>query len=359
MPQRKQVTWAQLRVGALVIASLAVLAVGIFFISGEVGFLSRKYSLKAYFSTASGLRPGSQVRIAGIPVGAVENIRLSEFVEPERAVEVTLRVPRDYRDQIRVDSEASLQTAGLLGETFVNISRGHPGQPALEEGGVLKSSEEVDARQIMANTNDVITNLRALSARLNNITEQIEEGQGTVGKLIYDPGLYNRLNATTASVNRIVARVESGEGTVGKLLKDETLYERTTASIDRLDQILDEVQHGKGSLAKFINDPGVYDNVNQLVVRADTLVENINQGEGTLGKLVKDPTVYNRLSDTLDNINVITARIERGEGTLGKLSTDPTMFTNLSESAESLKEFLTELRKNPKKYLTVRLRLFW
>lgn len=359
MPQRKQLTWAQLRVGALVIASLAILAVGIFFISGEVGFLSRKYPLKVYFSTASGLRPGSQVRIAGIPVGAVDRIRLSEFVEPERAVEVTLRVPRDYRDQIRADSEASLETAGLLGETYVNISRGNPQQPVVSEGGVLKSTEVVDAKQIMSNANDVITNLRALSARLNNITEQIEKGQGTVGKLIYDPGLYNRLNETTASVNRIVARVESGEGTVGKILKDETLYARTTASIDRLDKILDEVQHGQGSLAKFINDPSVYDNVNQLVARADTLVSNVNQGQGTLGKLVTDPTLHNRLTETLDNIKVITERIERGEGTLGKLSTDPTMFNNLSESAQSLKEFLTEFRKNPKKYLTVKLRLFW
>jgi phospholipid/cholesterol/gamma-HCH transport system substrate-binding protein len=89
------------------------------------------------------------------------------------------------------------------------------------------------------------------------------------------------------------------------------------------------------------------------------MVENINQGQGTLGKLATDPTLYNRLNDTLQNINVITDRIERGEGTLGKLSTDPTMFNNLSASADSLKEFLTEFRKNPKKYLTVKLRLFW
>jgi phospholipid/cholesterol/gamma-HCH transport system substrate-binding protein len=359
MPQRRQVTWAQLRVGALVIASLVVLAIGIFFISGEVGFLSRKYSLKAYFSTASGLRPGSQVRIAGIPVGAVDQIRISDFIEPERAVEVTLRVPHSYREEIRANSEASLETAGLLGETYVNITRGNPEEPVVPEQGVLKSSEEADVKRIMANTNDVITNLRTLSARLNNITEQIEKGEGTVGKLLYDPGLYNRLNDTVASVNRVVNRVESGEGTVGKLLKDETLYERTTASINRLDQILDEVQHGQGSLAKFINDPGVYNNVNRLVTRADTMVENINQGQGTLGKLATDPTLYNRLNDTLQNINVITDRIERGEGTLGKLSTDPTMFNNLSASADSLKEFLTEFRKNPKKYLTVKLRLFW
>src|SRR3972149_1365079 len=100
MPQRKQVTWAQLRVGALVIVSLAVLGIGIFFISGEVGFFSRKYTLKTYFSGAGGLREGSQVRVAGIPAGVVDRIRISPFPEPGRSVEVEMRVQRRYRNEI-------------------------------------------------------------------------------------------------------------------------------------------------------------------------------------------------------------------------------------------------------------------
>ncbi|MBZ5513515.1 MAG: MlaD family protein [Acidobacteriia bacterium] len=358
MPQRKQISWAQLRVGMMVLVSLAVFGVGVFFISGQVGIFTRKYTLKTYFSGAAGLRAGSQVRLAGVPVGAVESIRISDFAEPERTVEVTMRVPVSYRKEIRTDSVARLQTAGLLGDAYVDISRGQPDQPVVASGGVVKSAEEADIKRIVQNTNDVISNLRVLSDKLNDITGQIQAGKGSLGKIIYDQTFYNRMNQVTASVQNVVARVERGEGTIGKLMTDETLYNRTVASIDRLNKVLDDVQTGKGSLAKFLNDPSVYNQVEQLVGRANTMVDNVNKGQGTLGKLATDPQLYNRMNETFDHLNTVSARIDQGQGTLGKLSTDPTLFNNLSTSSQSLREFLTEFRKNPKKYLTLRIRLF-
>src|SRR6516165_5746455 len=94
MPQRKEINWSQLRVGILVAVSLVVLAVGVFLISGQMGFLSRRYTLKTYLSDASGLREGSQVQLAGIPIGNVEAIRVSSYTEPLRAVEIDMKVPR-------------------------------------------------------------------------------------------------------------------------------------------------------------------------------------------------------------------------------------------------------------------------
>lgn len=358
MPQRERVTWAQLRVGTLVIVSIAVLAVGIFFISGQVGFLSRRYTVKAFFSEAGGLREGAQVRLAGIPVGNVERLRVSSSPEPDRAVEVTMRVTREYQSQIRADSVATMETVGLLGESYVDITRGSPGQQVIPNGGVVKSSEEADIKRVVQNANDVISNLRVLSAKLNDVTTQVQSGQGSLGKLIYDPAFYNRLNSTTGSVQNLVTKVERGEGTLGKLMSDETLYQRTVATLDRLNQVIDDVQHGNGSLAKFMSDPSLYNNTNRLVSRADKLMDNINNGQGTLGKLATDPQLYNRMNDTFDRMSVITTRIEQGQGTLGKLSTDPTLYNNLGEGSQSLKEFLTEFRKNPKKFLTLKVRLF-
>jgi phospholipid/cholesterol/gamma-HCH transport system substrate-binding protein len=358
MPQRKQISWAQLRVGVMVLVSLAVFGVGVFFISGQVGIFTRKYTLLTYFSGAAGLRGGSQVRLAGVPVGTVQGIRISSFAEPERAVEVIMRVPVSYQKEIRTDSVARLQTAGLLGDAYVDISRGHLDQPVVASGGEVKSAEEADIKRIVQNTNDVISNLRVLSDKLNDITGQIQAGKGSLGKIIYDQALYNRMNQVTASVQNVVARVERGEGTIGKLMTDETLYNRTVASIDRLNKVLDDVQTGKGSLAKFLNDPSVYNQVEQLVARANTLVDNVNKGQGTLGKLATDPQLYNRMNETFDHLNTVSARIDQGQGTLGKLSTDATLFNNLSTSSQSLREFLTEFRKSPKKYLTLRVRLF-
>jgi phospholipid/cholesterol/gamma-HCH transport system substrate-binding protein len=358
MPQRERVTWAQLRVGVLVIVSLAIFSLGVFFISGQVGFLSHRYTLRAYFSTAGGLREGAQVRLAGIAVGNVERLLISPYPEANRAVEVVMQVGRAYQDQIRSNSVAVMETVGLLGESYVDISRGSPGQTVVPDGGEVKTSEEADIKRVVQNTNDVISNLRTLSSKLNDITNQIQAGQGSMGKLIYDQSLYNRMNDTTGSVQRLVTRVENGEGTLGKLVSDETLYHRTVATIDRLNQVIDDMQHGKGSLAKLMSDPSMFDNVNRLVERADTLVKNIDSGQGTLGKLATDPQLYNHLNESFDRMNIITTRIEQGQGSLGRLSSDPALYNNLSESSQSLKEFLTEFRKNPKKYLTLKFRIF-
>src|SRR2546427_2791857 len=107
MPQRKELQWSQLRVGALATVALVVLAIGIFFISGQIGFLSRKYTLKAYLSEAGGLREGAQGRLNGIPVGHVTRIRISPYQDPRRAVEGEIRIPVKYQAQIPADSGAS------------------------------------------------------------------------------------------------------------------------------------------------------------------------------------------------------------------------------------------------------------
>ena len=358
MPQRKQLTWTQLRVGVLIISGLIVLAVGIFFISGQVGFFTKNYSLKTYFSGAESLRDGAQVRLAGIVVGNVTGIKLSPYTDPSRAVQIDMKVSQKYKDQIRTDSVATIETVGLLGEAYVDISRGGPGTQPIPDGGVVKSHEEADMKQIVRNANDVVSNLRVLSSTLNDITKQIQHGQGSIGKLIYEENFYNNLNKTANEAQELMARVEQGHGTLGKLLNDEALYKRTVAAVDKVNDVLDEVQHGNGSAARFINDPSVYNNINQATKTANTLMTNINDSKGTLGKLIKDPSLYNHLNETAQHVDVITDRIDRGQGTLGRLSTDPAMYNNLLSASQSLRQFLTEFRTNPRRYLTLRLHLF-
>jgi phospholipid/cholesterol/gamma-HCH transport system substrate-binding protein len=342
----------------MVISALAILALGIFFISGQEGFFTRRYLLKAYVSEAGGLRQGAQVSLAGVAVGDVKKIRISPYPERARAVEIVMRVARAYQGQIRTDSTAKIATVGLLGDSYVDITRGTPGEEVIADGGVVKTSEEADVKRVVQNANDVIVNLGKLSAKLNDISGQIQSGKGTAGKLIYDQTLYNRLNKTTDTVDRMVARVDQGQGTLGKLLADETLYNTTVATVDRLNRVIDDIEHGQGTLAKFISDPSVYNNVNHLVTQANSLVDNINQGQGTLGKLAKDPQLYNRLNETFDHLDALSTRMDQGQGTLGKLSTDPTLYNNLSESSKSLRDFLTEFRKSPKKYLTLKMHIF-
>ncbi len=359
MPQREKLSWVKLRIGLLVIVSLTILAVGIFFISGQVGgFLTSRYELKTYFPSAQDLRNGAEVDLAGLPVGNVSTIHISSLNDPNRAVEVDMKISKKYQSQIRTDSSATIETVGLLGQSYVDISLGRPEQPMIPPGGIVPSHVAPAMKQIVQNTNDVISNLRVLSAQITDITSQIQHGRGTIGQLIYTDTLSNRLNQTVNSVQDIVERVNKGQGTLGKLITDDTLYDRLNSTVNSLSQVVDEVQHGNGSLAKLMNDPTVYNNLKDVTARADTLVTNINEGKGTLGKLATNPQLYNRMNSTLNHVDEITARIDAGQGTLGKLSTDPSLFNNLNESSISLKDFLTQFRKNPKKYLTLRLHIF-
>ena len=186
MAQRKELQWVQLRVGVMATAALLLLAIGIFFISGQVGFLTRHYTIKTYLDEAGGLREGAQVQLAGIPVGNVSRIAISPYQDPGRAVEVDMKVARTYQNEIRSDSSASTVSAGLLGEKFIQISRGTPGHDVVPEGGEIKAHEEAEIKDIVQNTNDVIQNLRVLSAKLNDISNQITAGQGSFGKEVLE-----------------------------------------------------------------------------------------------------------------------------------------------------------------------------
>jgi phospholipid/cholesterol/gamma-HCH transport system substrate-binding protein len=358
MPQRKEIAWTQLRVGIMVAVSLIVLAVGIFYIGGQVGFLTPKYTIRSYFASAGGLRVGSQVRLAGIAVGNVSRIRISPYTDPDRAVEIDMRISRHFQNEIRADSMADSATAGLLGEAYIDISRGSPGQPVIPDGGEVKSHQEKDIKEIVQNADDVVSNLRVLSNTLNDITNQISAGKGSIGKLIYSDELYNRFNDTTKAFQTLVFDMQKGHGTLGKFLADETVYQKTVATLDRLNHLMDDVQRGNGTVGKLISDPTIYNDMREATNKANALIDKINKGQGTLGKLVTDDQLYAHLNSVTDNLDVVTGRMKQGQGTLGLLSTDKTLYNNLSESSKSLREFLTEFRQNPRKYLTIHVRIF-
>jgi phospholipid/cholesterol/gamma-HCH transport system substrate-binding protein len=358
MPQRQELTWKQLRVGILVAVSLIVLGVGVFFISGQVGLFTSKMTLRCYLAGAGGVKEGSEVDVAGIPAGNVSRLRISNEPGPGRAVEVVMKVSRRFASDIRADSVASPTTQGLLGDSYVDISRGSPGQPQVPDGGEVTTHEEAEIKNVVQNANDVVTNLRELSVAVQNITNQINSGQGSLGKLIYDPTLYNKISHSADVVNHMADQLMSGQGTLGKLVNSNEAYDKLMVATDRLNHLLDQAENGSGTVAKLMNDPSLYNRLNDVATKADNLITDIDKGKGTLGRLVKDEQIYDRLNQTADHLNVISARMAKGEGSLGLLSTDSKLYNNLSASSESLKGFLADFRKDPKKYLSIKLHIF-
>jgi len=129
MPQRKQVTWAQLRVGLLTLVGLFLIMVAILYVTGA-GILRAKYQLRTYLPEVEQLTLGAPVRLDGVEVGNVDGIRIAPPAAPggkvdrNRNVEVIMRVDRRFQSNITTDSRASLVTEGFLGNRYVNITRG-------------------------------------------------------------------------------------------------------------------------------------------------------------------------------------------------------------------------------------------
>ena len=358
VPTQKQVKWSQLRVGLTVLFASIVIAILIFLISGgPAGLFTPKLILKAYFENASGLRTGAPVRLEGVDIGNVTGIS----VVPDRPlspVQVTMKVSTKFRGGVRKDSVASLETAGVLGETFVDISSKQAKEPEVENGAVLKTQATPEIQDVVRASQATLQNVDILVRRLDRIVSAVELGEGSIGKAIYDPTLYNRLNTTVNELQGIVSDISGGRGSIGKLINSDDLYNKLNATVDKVNKLADEIDQGQGTVGKLIKDPSLYNTANETIAEANKLMEDINSGKGAVGKLASDPEFAKKLDDTITNLKIISDRLQAGEGSAGLFLKDPAVYTNADLMLVETRSLVKAIRENPKRYLTIRLKLF-
>jgi phospholipid/cholesterol/gamma-HCH transport system substrate-binding protein len=359
LPSQKQLKWSELKVGITVIAASVTLGILIFLMSGTGGLLTRKIKLKSYFDNASGLRVGAPVRLNGVDIGNVTAIQI--VPDKDKAltpVEVTMKISTKYHYALHQDSVTLLATAGVLGETFIDIDSSQAKLGEVQDGTVLHSRQVPDFQDVVRASQGTLQNLDSLIKRLDRIVTFVESGNGSVGKLIYDPSLYNRINTTVSEFQKLVNEVTEGNGTLGKLVSDDELYKKANTAVDDLNLIINDLNAGKGTAGKFLKDPTLYNNANETIANVKQLTDDINAGKGALGKLTKDQEFANKLQDTINKISEITGRLEAGEGTAGMFLKDPALFNNANQMLVESRELVKAVRENPKKYLTIRVKVF-
>ncbi len=339
------------------LAASIVLAVLIFLMTGEVGLFTKKIRLRAYFENAGGLRVGAPVRLEGVDIGNVVMIRVIGG-KPLTPVEVTMKISSRYHDLLHKDSLAVLSTAGVLGETFVDISSKTAKERPAEDGDVLQTQDRPDIQDMVRASQGTLQNIDVLIRRLDRIVSTIESGQGSVGKLINDPQLYNRLNQTLAEIQALTNQISSGKGSIGKLINDQELYDKLNASISKVDRMVDEIDKGQGTIGKLMKDPGLYNEAHQTIAKANQLMSDVNAGKGALGKFAHDEEFARKLDDSITKLNSLLARMDQGEGTMGKMFRDPSLYTNTDQMMLETRKLVQAIREDPKKYLTIRFRMF-
>ena len=359
MPSQKQLKWSQLKVGITVLVASITLGVLILLMSGTGGLFTRKIILKSYFDNASGLREGAPVRLDGVDIGNVKKVTV--ISDPSRRltpVEVTMKVNTRYRENLRKDSLTTLSTAGVLGETYIDINSAQAKGPEAEEGDVLATKETPQLEDVVRASQSTLQNLDALLKRADRILAFAESGKGSLGKLIYDPTLYNRFSDTVAEFQKIVENIGNGEGSLGRLISRNDAYDQFLATLNKIDVIIDEMQQGKGTAGKFLKDPALYNNANDTIANIKKIAEDINAGKGTIGKLSKDEELAKKLDNTITKLSELTTRLEAGEGTAGKLFKDDTLYNNSNEMLVETRNLIKAIRENPKKYLSIKLHVF-
>jgi phospholipid/cholesterol/gamma-HCH transport system substrate-binding protein len=359
VPSQKQLKWSELKVGIVVLVASITLGILIFLMSGTGGLFTKKIVIKSYFDNAGGLRVGAPVRLQGVDIGNVTRIQVVSDKEHQLTpVEVVMKVSTKYHDSMRKDSVTSLETSGVLGETYIDINSATARAPEATDGDVLATRDTPDINDVVRSSQGTLQNMDALLKRLDRIVAFVESGQGSIGKVIYDPGLYNRLNTTVTQFQGLVNDVTAGNGTIGKLLVDDELYTKANSTIDKLNVIIDDLNAGKGTAGKLLKDPALYDSANKTIANVSQLTNDINAGKGTLGKLARDQEFADKLQNTINKLSAITDRLDAGEGSAGKFLKDPSLFSNANQLLVESQELIKAVRANPKKYLTIHLKIF-
>ncbi len=361
MPSQKQLQWAQLRVGLTVVFAAVVLGFLVFLMSGTTGLFTPTLKLVCYMDNAGGLRNGAPVRLQNVDIGNVASIRIVNHHAPNGTstpVEIRMRVNAKFQPFIHTDSVVLLSTAGVLGETFIDIDS------ALAKGGVVPNNFELpskdvpDIQDVVRASQSTLQNVNVLIDRLDRIVGAVEDRQGSVGQLIYDKQLYNNLNRSVVQVNAMLNDINNGRGSLGMLFNDDTLYTHALATIDKLNTTADNINAGNGTIGKLIRDPALYDNATQTLAKANRLMDGINRGDGALGKFAKDPEFAKKMDLLVTNLSTISAELQAGQGTAGKLLKDPSLYNNADRMMTESRALVTAIRENPKKYLSIKLHIF-
>jgi phospholipid/cholesterol/gamma-HCH transport system substrate-binding protein len=407
MPPKKQIALAQLKVGIFVMIALFLLAALILQQSWGLNWFTRSAKAVTYLPDVGGLKPGAPVWLAGIEIGRVRSVsivppeaysgnapvyRHIEEIEREiqelnkklpaslkmiselqdnirnlkmdiRMVEVQLEIRQQYINRIGGDSEVSIESRGLIGDSFINISPGTLGgrPPQRGEYYVIESIQRPGFREIMTGANDVVANFGVLTEQFKTITKKINPEK--IGTSVADTidelrQTMRKAGETFSQTTQLVQEMHSGKGTFGRVISDPELYQKLIDSFEKFNKIADTIQNGNGTMSKLINDPSLYNSAADTLKKADLMMARIERGEGTLGKLSKDEELYESSKKALTRFASLVEEIEQGKGTMGKLLKDPGLYNNLDQSTAEISKLLYDLRQDPKKYLTFRVRVF-
>ncbi len=308
---------SQVRVGLVLVLGIIFLIFGTYQVGRLFDVFAPRYNLITLVESAGGIIPGAPVTLAGQRVGQVEEVRLIPVHErvSEENIVIRLGVNRAVQDQIRDDSRAMLRTQGLLGDRFIDIKPGSPTRPMLEPGDTIVVEPPLDIEVVLETAARTLDHVQVIAADLQVTTERLARGEGTLGALLTDDRLYQRMMVASAELATLLNSINHADGTLSRLIHDPTMYERMDVALARLDSLAAMVMGGQGTMGRLLHDDGLYEGILRIVDRADTtlagvegLVLDLTEADGTVRRLMEDPELYDQLLRAIVDVqNLIQA----------------------------------------------------
>ena len=346
MPRTRSLAWSELKIGVVTIVALSIAAMLIFTLTGSRGLVWQRYSLKTRFGNVAGLAVGSPVRIAGKEVGTVKAVELEGEL-----VDITFDVNKQYRTVITSTSMARLGSVSLLGQAAIDIT------PSAR-GTVIPDWGYVPAGRMPAQIADLSDSATQSIGEITGLIQDMRSGKGTAGKMMTDDQLYVELHKFVAAAGDVTRGLQQGKGSIGRFLKDPKMAQSLEASVRNLQDITAQINAGQGSLGKLMKDPAFSDALTGATSNMRTITENLKNGEGTMGKLMTDTSLFNRLNSVTDRLDELTKNLNAGEGTAGQLLKDKQLYENMNKTVSEFSALLTEIKKDPKRYLSVKVSIW-
>jgi phospholipid/cholesterol/gamma-HCH transport system substrate-binding protein len=283
---------------------------------GGTGFFRKGYQVTAAFKTVQDLKIGDPVKLAGVRIGSVSDVALTNDL-----VRVSMKIDRDKL--IRTTSKARIKFAGLMGQNFVELDFGSPDglpiDPAI--GGTIETLEQPDLSALMARLDGVAKGIEDVTKSIN--PTGLQDILGPVSDFMRDNT--GKLGAIFGNVEVISAQIAEGKGTLGLMVMDDTLYRDAVDTVGNLGK-------STAKIDSLIND------ASEVMAGAKTAVADVNAGRGTLGLLMKDEALYRETTTAMTNLRDIMQKINGGQGAIGKLVNEEDFLSTLKLTLQKVEK---------------------
>ena len=342
--------------------ALAILGVIVFLLAGTSSLFKSTSALYTYFDDSAAIAVAAPVTLNGITVGKVTHVDLSGSSQPGKIIKVRMQIEDDYMGAIPVDSLAVITAGNLLGTKYINIKKGKSAQLAVK-GGEIPSQNLTTIDDFVQQGNTALTALQGIVTKADAIVSQVEAGKGTIGMLLVDDTIAKKMTSIVVEAEKLVITLrqaaESDQNSVGKLLHDKgAMYDDVHTSIAKINGLIDDIDKGDGAIGKLVKDPALYDDARKTIADFRKILADIDSGQGDVGKLLKSNELHEEIKATMGRVDVMLDKINKGEGTVGQLLNNPALYENLDGTTREVRALLKDFRANPKKFLTIYLKLF-